>query len=96
MDDLERSGCATLLSLLSLAIFVVGFVAVMVLFVNDEPSGGIASLAPPIATFIGSFICLAISIALTIYAAFFRKRALWMFTIQVPASVFFAWIWMQM
>jgi hypothetical protein len=96
MDDLERSGCATLLSFLSLAVFVAGFVAVMVLFANDEPGGGIASLAPVIFTFIGSFICLAISTALTIFAAFFRKRSLWMFALQLPAFGFFAWIWMQM
>lgn len=96
MDDLERSGCATLLSFLSLAVFVAGLVALMVLFANDEPGGGIASLTPVILTLVGSFVCLAISTALTVFAAFFRKRSLWLLALQLPAFGFFAWIWMQM
>ena len=102
MDNLERTGCATLLSFVSFAIFLTGAVAIVLLFVNDEggdPSdggGSLAGLAPVIFTFIGSFIALTISTALTIIASFFRVRAIWMLALQLPAFGFFAWVWLQM
>jgi hypothetical protein len=95
MDNLERSGCAVLLTTIAIVVYGVCLCALFGLVTNDQAGGGIGSLARLFLTFGGCTVGVALSTLLTIVAGMFRKRSLWMLVLQLPALGFFMWFWLN-
>jgi hypothetical protein len=95
MDNLERSGCANLLTAIAVIVYVACGLAFVSLVANSQAGGGIVSFARTILTFAACAVGVASSTLLTMVAGMFRKRSLWMLVLQLPALGFFMWFWLN-